>query len=130
MQSCRYHKPWNDIRTFEEYGEQAFATAVYPDNPRLITENGSTVALYPFIKLGGEAGEVLEKIGKIIRDSGGVMTDVQREALMHELGDLLWYVNAGARELGYSLGTVARRNIGKLAGRKERNTLQGSGDAR
>ncbi len=123
-------KPWNAIRTFEEYSEQAMATAVYPASPRILTEKGTAVALYPFIKLSGECGEVLEKIGKLIRDNNGVMTLEQREALMHELGDVLWYINAGASELGYSLGTVARRNIGKLAGRKARDTLKGSGDER
>lgn len=130
MQNSPSRRPWNEIKTLEEYGEQAMATAKYPNSPRLITEDGRDVALYPFLKLAGEAGEVADKIGKIIRDAKGVISPVVREAIMHELGDVLWYVNSCANELGYSLGTVARRNIGKLAGRAERNTLQGSGDDR
>ena len=130
MQSCRYHKPWNNITTLEEYGEAAMSSAVYKSDVRLLSEKGAVIALYPFIKLAGETGEVLERIGKIIRDSGGVLSIKQQEALMHELGDVLWYVNACAHELGYPLRTVARRNIGKLAGRVARNTIQGSGDER
>lgn len=130
MQNSPSHKPWNDITTLEEYGEAAMSSAVYKTDVRLISEKGTAIALYPFIKLAGETGEVLEKIGKIIRDSGGVLTLEQREAVMHELGDVLWYVNACAHELGYSLGTVARRNIGKLQGRVARSTIQGSGDER
>lgn len=129
-QNSPSHKPWNNIRTLEEYGEAAMSSAVYKSDVRLLSEKGTIIALYPFIKLGGEIGEVLDKLGKIIRDSDGVLSIKQQEALMHELGDVLWYTNACAHELGYSLGTVARRNIGKLAGRVARNTIQGSGDER
>lgn len=78
----------------------------------------------------GEVGEVQGKIKKIIRDSGGVITDEHRAAVAKELGDCLWYISQAATEFGLDLDEVAQGNLDKLAGRKERGTLQGSGDDR
>jgi NTP pyrophosphatase (non-canonical NTP hydrolase) len=116
--------------TFVQYQEAQKATAIYPDNVRLINTDGDTIALYPFFGLSGEIGEVSEKIKKIIRDRGGIIGDVEHVELVKELGDILWYVSACAHELGIPLAVVAQRNIMKLRQRQENNTLQGSGDNR
>ncbi len=86
--------------------------------------------LYATTGLGGEAGEVLNKVKKIIRDDGGQLTDARREQLKKELGGTLWYVADVATQLGFTLGEVADANLGELARRHEVGTLQGDGDDR
>lgn len=80
--------------------------------------------------LAGESGEVLEKFKKILRDKGGELTDEDKAEIIKELGDILWYVNAVAHLLGSDLDSVATANIEKLASRKQRDQLHGSGDNR
>ena len=105
-----------------EYQSRSRATAVYPaagDN-----------LLYPTLGLCGEAGEVAEKIKKMIRDDDGVLTDERRSALSQELGDVLWYLAQLATEADLELAAIAEANIEKLSSRQRRNVLQGSGDDR
>lgn len=93
--------------------------------------------IYPVLKLNGEAGELAEKVGKLLRDRGSEAYPhhfdfplSEREALKAELGDVLWYVAAIATDLGLSLEDVAQANLDKLAARAARGTLQGDGDNR
>lgn len=108
--------------TFHEYEERAHVSARYPDQGKNI--------YYPTLGLAGESGEIADKVKKILRDDGGTLTDARREAITKELGDVLWYCAALARELGTNLEAVAQGNIDKLAARIERNTVHGSGDDR
>jgi NTP pyrophosphatase (non-canonical NTP hydrolase) len=80
--------------------------------------------------LVGEAGEVADKLKKVIRDHGGVLTDPVRDAVAKELGDVLWYLSVLAYELDYDLNTIAQGNLDKLASRQERGVISGSGDNR
>jgi NTP pyrophosphatase (non-canonical NTP hydrolase) len=105
-----------------EYQEAALDTAVYPDQ-------GANFA-YPALGLAGEAGEVADKLKKVIRDNGGVLTDPVRDAVAKELGDVLWYVSVLAHEMDYSLEEIAQTNLDKLASRQERGVIAGSGDNR
>ncbi len=111
--------------TLAEYQQAARTTALYPVEVRV---------LYPTLKLAGEAGEVAEKLGKLMRDEGYLpgtqLSDAQRAALAAELGDVLWYVANLAADLGLSLEEVAGGNLAKLASRKARGVLHGSGDDR
>jgi NTP pyrophosphatase (non-canonical NTP hydrolase) len=111
--------------TFHEYALGARATAKYPQE---------TALLYPVLKLAGEAGEVAEKLGKLMRDAnwkpGEALGDSQRDALVAELGDVLWYVAAVAHDLGVPLAQVAELNLGKLRDRAARGVIHGSGDSR
>jgi NTP pyrophosphatase (non-canonical NTP hydrolase) len=86
--------------------------------------------VYPTLGLANEAGEVAGKVKKIFRDRGGVITDADRDALILELGDVLWYLSELCTRLGVSLEEVAGRNIAKLADRAARGVLGGDGDRR
>ncbi len=107
---------------FSEYEKAIIETAIYPDK-------GNNF-VYPTLGLVGEAGEVAEKIKKVLREEGGVVTDEKKEEIKKELGDVLWYLVALSRELGFTIEDVARKNIEKLSSRKERGVLHGSGDNR
>jgi NTP pyrophosphatase (non-canonical NTP hydrolase) len=107
---------------FKEYQELSRKTAMYP--------NKDNNFVYPTLGLAGEAGEVAEKVKKIIRDEEGVLNDEKREEIQKELGDVLWYVAQIATEMDLSLDDVASGNIKKLYDRMERNKLGGSGDNR
>ncbi|MBQ2628173.1 MAG: nucleoside triphosphate pyrophosphohydrolase family protein [Kiritimatiellae bacterium] len=80
--------------------------------------------------LVGEAGEAADKIKKIIRDKGGYASEEDRDAIVKELGDVLWYVASIARYLDVPLSNVAEGNIAKLESRKRRNKISGEGDER
>jgi len=107
---------------FKAYQEAAATTAIYPNRGANLN--------YTVLGLCGEAGEMANKTKKIMRDHGGVMPDNIRQFLKDELGDVLWYVAMCADELGANLEDIAAANLAKLAARKERGKLQGSGDSR
>jgi NTP pyrophosphatase (non-canonical NTP hydrolase) len=86
--------------------------------------------VYPTLGLVNEAGEVAGKIKKIFRDRGGEITDADREALKHELGDVLWYLTQICTNLDLTLEEVAEANLDKLFSRLERGQIQGDGDHR
>jgi NTP pyrophosphatase (non-canonical NTP hydrolase) len=104
------------------YQERSRVTAVYP--------GAGDNLLYPTLGLCGEAGEVAEKVKKLIRDDAGVLTDERRAALAKELGDVLWYVAQVATEAELDLDEIAAANLDKLLSRQARGVLQGSGDER
>jgi len=109
---------------------------VVPAMEEGMREAGNVKIAYAALGLAGEAGEVAEKVKKLIRDADqhrnvdGTLTDEFKDALRKELGDVLWYLAAVATEAGLSLSEVAEANIAKLRSRKERGQLQGSGDDR
>ena len=77
--------------------------------------------IYPALGLANEAGEVLGKIKKLIRDSdvtfgsgGNTITDKQRAEIAAELGDVLWYVTIMASNEGSSLSEIMKINYNKL----------------
>ena len=109
------------INSFYEYEKLASNFALYPEDGK-----GTPMAMaYCALGLVGEAGEASEKIKKLIRDG-----KLDKALTAKELGDVLWYLTALAKELGYTLSDLAEINIVKLLDRQERGVLQGSGDIR
>lgn len=106
---------------FKEYQEKIKTTAVYPENMNVI---------YPALGLCGEAGEVAEKIKKVYRDSNGYFTQVKKDEIAKELGDVLWYIQALCNDLGINMQDVAEKNVEKLLSRKDRRVIHGDGDNR
>ncbi|HSX45529.1 MAG TPA: nucleoside triphosphate pyrophosphohydrolase family protein [Candidatus Saccharimonadia bacterium] len=109
--------------TFDEYQKRALTTVISSDDTFKDT-------LHWVLGINGEAGEVAEKVKKIIRDKGGKLSDADRQELAKELGDVLWYLAVFAHDLGFKFDDVARENLEKLQSRKARGALGGSGDNR
>ena len=101
--------------TANQYQIEAKKTAIFPANKALE---------YLSLGLVGEAGEVANKVKKIIRDK---KIDVD---ISGEIGDVLWYCAMLADYLDVDLGRVIENNLDKLRSRKERGVLGGSGDSR
>lgn len=80
--------------------------------------------------LVGEAGEIANKVKKIMRDEGGHVSMDKKSQLADEAGDVFWYLSQLASELGFNLEAIAKRNAAKLSDRAARGVLQGSGDNR
>jgi len=112
----------------DNYQKQTTSTAIY-NNTSAIDANTAQLA-YVVLGLAGEAGEVANKLKKVIRDGGGVITKEQRFALIDELGDVFWYLAQCCEKLDIDLSVVAMNNLNKLAERKKNKSLQGSGDNR
>ncbi len=109
--------------TFDDYQKQAFTTVIS-------TQDSFKDSLHWVLGINGEAGEVAEKIKKIIRDKNGVISPQDKLELGKELGDVLWYLAVFAHDLGLSLDKIAGENLDKLQSRKARGVLGGTGDNR
>ncbi|OHD11538.1 MAG: hypothetical protein A2Z96_04165 [Spirochaetes bacterium GWB1_48_6] len=105
-----------------EYQTRALGTAVY--------KNWDQQLVCTTLGLSGEAGEVAEKVKKLIRDQDSVVTEEFKEGVKKELGDVLWYLSTLSHTLGFTLEEVANLNLEKLASRKTRGVLHGNGDHR
>jgi len=104
---------WYEFDAYQDFTDE---TAIYPPEKGLE---------YTALGLASEAGEFAGKVKKMIRDN-----NYDTEAMIAELGDVLWYVARAAAELDVHLSDVAKDNVEKLKSRMERNKLGGSGDGR
>ena len=116
-QTSENHK-YKRISDLDMYQKVAKTTAIYPREQAII---------YPSLGLTGEAGEVANKVKKIIRD--GTNQNIIQE-ISNEIGDCLWYVAVLADDIGCKLSDIANNNLIKLENRKKNGTLHGSGDQR
>lgn len=108
--------------TMSDYQKRALSTYS-------IEEQGTQRGIaYTALGLSGEAGEITNKVKKILR--GDYDTDAIRDDIAAELGDVLWYVAMVAHEFDLSLADIAEANLEKLASRKARGVIKGSGDNR
>ena len=98
----------DDIEAFEifnssqmnDYQRAAVSTAIYKQEHAVI---------YPALGLAAEAGEVANKVKKILRDG-----KFDREAIADEVGDCMWYIAALCRDLNIDMQDIANNNIKKL----------------
>jgi NTP pyrophosphatase (non-canonical NTP hydrolase) len=86
--------------------------------------------MYLVLGLSSEAGELAGKVSKIVRDKENVASDEDVSEIAKELGDVLWFVACLAYEMGIPLTELAAENLKKLADRKARGVIGGSGDNR
>lgn len=120
--------------TLNEYQKQAMTTCMDT------CHNFS----YMFINLVGEIGELASKVAKAVRkeqitisydDINPLQLPTEEEnafceGLKLEAGDVLWQLAGLCDYMGWSLQDVAQANLNKLASRKERGVIDGSGDNR
>ena len=111
---------------FDEYQKKAKKYDYFEPTDNLL----ATGFMEKTLGLAGEAGEVVDKIKKILRDKDGVVSDEDRAAIKKELGDTLWYLATIARYLELPLSEVAEGNLAKLEDRWQRNKIRGEGDER
>ena len=107
---------------FKTYQKKARLTAQYP--------NLGSNNIYPTLGLVGEAGEVAEKVKKVIRDKKGIFDEESKKGIKKELGDVLWYLSNLCDEFNFSLEEVALLNLEKLKLRASKGKISGSGDNR
>ena len=111
-----------EVITPDLYENLAGQTAIFPKDKALE---------YLALGMTSEAGEVAGKVKKLIRDGEDVEGfEMKKLAIASEIGDVLWYCAMMAKEVGVPLNTIMQENLRKLHDRKERGTLQGSGDDR
>ena len=116
-ESNKYKK----VSDLDMYQQVAKTTAIYPREQAII---------YPTLGLTGEAGEVANKVKKIIRDGTDKNNEDMVQAISSEIGDCLWYIAVLADDVGVKLSDIANSNLLKLANRKKKGTIHGSGDDR
>lgn len=104
------------------YQQAALRTAAPRDKPNEL--------FHLLLGLVGETGEIAEKAKKIIRDKNSDFSQWDTEDVKKELGDTLWYLAVIADHFDLKLDEVAEHNIAKLADRRLRGVLGGSGDDR
>ena len=107
---------------FKTYQKKARLTAQYP--------NLGSNNIYPTLGLVGEAGEVAEKVKKVIRDKNGIFDEESKNGIKKELGDVLWYLSNLCDEFNFSFEEVAIQNLEKLNIRAAKGKISGSGDDR
>lgn len=78
----------------------------------------------------GESGEVQNKVKKLIRDTGGVATQDDKDAIGGEIWDSILYHCSVATELNVNLGDIAVDGLRRLESGQARGILGGSGDRR
>ena len=116
-ESNKYKK----VSDLDMYQKVALTTAIYPREQAII---------YPTLGLTGEAGEVANKVKKIIRDGSNSKDEKLVSEIKSEIGDCLWYIAILANDFDIKLSDIASTNLEKLANRKKNNTIHGSGDTR
>lgn len=102
------------MSTLNWYQDEAKGTAVYKDQTKI------DPLTYAVLGLVGEAGELANKLKKFHRAN----QEPDFLVLADELGDVLWYVAAVAREIGFSLYAIAMMNLHKLKKRAVEGALK------
>lgn len=111
---------------FDDYQKQAITTDSFGGKGDFL----SIAFINKVLGLVGESGEVAEKVKKLQRNQAGKLTEEDRQELLKELGDVLWYLSAVAYYLDESLDKIASNNLEKLFDRKARGVIKSKGDNR
>jgi NTP pyrophosphatase (non-canonical NTP hydrolase) len=97
-----------ELVSLNDYQAQAARTLI--DAPDSEYSADQIMLVWNALGLAGEAGEVADTIKKAVFHQHGL----DRDELIKELGDVLWYVAALCTKLDISMSEVAERNIAKL----------------
>ncbi len=99
------------VQTFDEFGDRCLQT--WRGVPLDMCPH-----MYTVLAINGEAGELAEEVKKMHRDAIGVIDVSRRDRMALELGDILYYINMEADNLGFTLQQIADMNVEKLAARR------------
>lgn len=102
-----------------DYLKFALKTAVFPN----VTDNWQ----YTVIGLGGEMGEVMNILKKVMRDDNYKITEDKQLKLIEELGDVFWYLIILCYQLKIDPDLILEMNIVKLTERMKNNTIHDQG---
>lgn len=94
--------------TPKQYQQLASRTLI--DGPDFSLSDNEFMIIWNALGLAGEAGEVVDMVKKGLLHRHGL----DKEKMIKELGDCLWYIAALCTKLGVDLGDVMARNIVKL----------------
>lgn len=95
------------------YEKQALSTDLTSGGYINLLENltiGQVRLIHAALGLSGEVGEVTDMIKKSIMYN----KDIDKEKILLECGDVLWYMNILLNHLGSDFETVMKMNINKL----------------
>lgn len=109
-----------DLAAYQSWTEE---TAIYPDEFPAFVDAG---LVYTTMGLNDEAGEVLGKLKKAIREDDETYLSGMRD----ELSDVCWYLARVHDELDWDLEETFEVNQRKLMDRADRDVLEGEGDDR
>lgn len=96
------------MMTADEYQQLAGRTLI--DGPDAAYTDEQLMLVWNALGLAGEAGEVADTIKKAVFHQHGI----DRDELIKELGDVLWYAAALCTKLNVPISEVMERNIEKL----------------
>jgi NTP pyrophosphatase (non-canonical NTP hydrolase) len=119
-EKCKEHGGTINLGWEESYKKFTRDTAQYPKEVEME---------YLMIGLANEVGEVLGKFKKHMRGDKMVVEDFNN-ALVAEMGDVMWYYARILDVLGVSFYDVMIGNIQKLHSRMARDVIKGDGDDR
>lgn len=129
--------------TFDQYQRETDTTAIYKakieafivslgirDPEKELQLQNLLEFCYVVMGLVGEAGEIANKAKKIIRDRGSVVPEEVKDDMCKEGIDVNWYNNQLFNLFGRRFEDFCQQNLDKLADRRARNVIGGSGDNR
>ena len=123
-----------DLAAYEKMVREA---AIYRDGVDELVNGANPEDIAKMLKvfyaatgLAGEAGEVANKVKKILRDNGGVIDEATRQKVLGELGGVAWYLTAISAEFDFSVADVLQYNFDQITDRQARDVLKGDGDDR
>lgn len=90
---------------FQSYQSLAMRTARKPDHAHLEFD-----LQHAAIGLAGEVGELADTVKRFVF----YRQQLDKENVVEELGDILWYLALAATAVGADLGKLAEQNIDKL----------------
>ena len=112
----------DDIDGFRQVSTHGYS---YWVEGKILTK-GETRLVENTLGLVGEAGEVAEKVKKLLRDK----SKINPSEIVKELGDVAFYLTALANYFNSNLDEVLDTNMQKLNDRHARGVLGGNGDNR
>lgn len=114
---------------FDEYQDETHRLFLIDvETYKVENDNKNLVLSRLALGLTEEAGEIAGKVKKYLR--GDFDFEELKKQVSKEAGDQLWYLNEVLSILDLKLSNIAQENLDKLAGRRKRGTILGTGDNR